>query len=372
MKICINALSAQGGGGQTYLINLLNVLITSDQAIMLIVCESNYSIFSRFKSEKISIHVESFASKTVIHRVLWELLVLPKFLRDNKISKYYAPGGIMISYMPKGISSITALRNSLPFDSAERKRFSIFSYNRYKLLILKYVFLLSYKVADKVLFISNTSRDVIREFIPEIDNKSIVIPHGISSNLYKNTSDIDERLKSGEFYLYVSILDVYKCQIEVVKAWASLVKNGFEYPLVLIGPKYNKYGSQVVDFIAKNNLNDKVLYLGKIDYENIGSYYSSARALIFASSCECCPNILLEKLASGKPTLCSNIPPMPEFGGDAVLYFDPYSVESLVEKVLEIESNKELMKRLGLRALERSKIYNWEVTTRETIDFILD
>ena len=372
MRICINGFSAQGGGGQTYLINLLKELVASDQAILLIVCENNYSVFSRFASGNIVIHVESFASKSIFHRVVWELLVLPKFLIENRISKYYAPGGIMISRMPKGVSSITALRNSLPFDSVERKRFPILSYNRYKLLILKYVFLLSYNLADRVLFISYTSRNVVRGYIPYIDNKSTVIPHGISSNFYKTATDIDGRLQSGEFYLYVSILDVYKCQIEVIKAWVNLAKRGFEYPLVLIGPKYNKYGQQVIDFIAENSLEDKVLYLGKIDYEDIGGYYSAARALIFASSCECCPNILLEKLAAGKPILCSNIPPMPEFGGDAVLYFDPYSVESLVGKVLEIESDEAVLQKLGEQALDRSKIYDWKVTTRKTIDFILD
>lgn len=323
-------------------------------------------------SNNVSIYVEPFASKSIFHRVIWEFFILPKFLKKNKITNYYAPGGVMISFIPKGIKSITALRNLLPFDSKERKRFSILSYNRYKLLILKYVFLLSYKLADKVIFISNTSRDIVREYIPNIDDKSVVIPHGISPNFFKTNFVIDERLKSRDFYLYVSILDVYKCQMEVIKSWMKLSEKGFEYPLVLVGHNYNEYGQKVIDFISDNYLSEKVIYLGKIDYDDIGAYYSAARALIFASSCECCPNILLEKLAAGKPILCSNIPPMPEFGADSVLYFEPYDVDSLVEKVIELESDKISFLKYGELALKRSKIYDWGITTKRTIEFILD
>ena len=40
-----------------------------------------------------------------------------------------------------------------------------------------------------------------------------------------------------------------------------------------------------------------------------------------------------EKLAAGKPVVCSNIEPMPEFGEDAAVYFDPYDPDTLVEQI---------------------------------------
>lgn len=372
MIVCINALSALRGGGQTYLINLLREIGRSNQQVLLIVNKQNYEVFKDCSCKNIIIHNPESASKSIFHRVFWEVFQLPKFLKEHNVDRYYAPGGIMVTNMPKGVESVTALRNMLPFDENERKRFPYLSYNRYKLLILKYVFLLSYRLSNRVIFISNTSRNIVKTLMPEIETKSTVIPHGINPSFYDCETQLDERLVVGHFYLYVSILDVYKCQKELVLAWKSLVDLGFNSPLVLIGPKYNSYGDEVIKLIEENDLQNKVFYLGQVDYKNIGAYYKAAKALIFASSCECCPNILLEKLAAGKPVLSSDVAPMPEFGGEAAMYFDPYDIDSIKKCVLNIDSNQELHMEMSNKAIERAKLYDWKETANKTVSYILN
>ncbi len=280
----------------------------------------------------------------------------------------------MTTKMPKSIVSATALRNMLPFDERERKRFPLLSYIRFKLWLLRYVFLKSYKMADKVVFISEYSKSVVKVFIPDIDAKSVVIPHGLNS-LFLNSQTsykLPEYLKENQFYLYVSILDVYKAQKEIIKAWKMLSDEGFEYPLVLVGPKYNEYGEEVVAMIDELGLQEKVIYLGKVDYEKLPGLYKSARALLFASSCECCPNILLEKLAAGKPVVCSNVEPMPEFGEDAAVYFDPYDPKTLVKQVKQMEEDPEKMKKLANKAGEQALKFDWKQTVKKTIDFLFE
>ena len=58
---------------------------------------------------------------------------------------------------------------------------------------------------------------------------------------------------------------------------------------------------------------------------------------------------------------------LPEVGGDACLYVDPYNVEEMVEvlkKVLKDDSLRENMKTKGL---ERAKFFSWQKSARETI-----
>ena len=141
-----------------------------------------------------------------------------------------------------------------------------------------------------------------------------------------------------------------------------LSDEGFEYPLVLVGPKYNEYGDEVIQMIDELKLEEKVIYLGKVDYEKLPGLYKASRALIFASSCECCPNILLEKLSAGKPIVCSNIEPMPEFGEDAVVYFDPYNPKSLAKEIKEMEKDQERMKELSQEASRQALKFNWAET----------
>lgn len=375
MKIIIvNALSALRGGGQTYIINFLDHLPEGNFKLILLVNTKNKAVFEKYISNKIQLHEASWASKSIIHRMLWELFALPKYIEKSKATIYYAPGGTMITKMPKAVISATALRNMLPFDDRERKRFPFFSYIRFKLWLLRYVFIKSYKMSDKVVFISEYSKSIVKNYISDIDKKSIVIPHGLNS-LFLNSTEtysLPNYLEKNKFYLYVSILDVYKAQKEIIQAWKILSDKEFEYPLVLVGPKYNEYGNEVIQMIDTLGLEGKVIYLGKVDYEKLPGLYKSARALIFASSCECCPNILLEKLSAGKPVLCSNIDPMPEFGEDSVLYFDPYTSNSLVEQIILMENDKVKMEFLAKKSGQQALKFDWNETISKTILFLFE
>jgi glycosyltransferase involved in cell wall biosynthesis len=372
--LVINALSALRGGGQTYLINFLNYLPKNNLKVLLIVNSNNKDMFMKYSSNEVKVHEAVWASKSIIHRTIWEYFKLPSFLLEENANVYYAPGGIMVTNVPEGIISATALRNMLPFDERERSRFPLISYIRFKLWLLRYVFLISYKKADKIIFISKYSKSEVNKYISDINNKSVVIPHGLN-NLFLNSEDtyvLPEDLEANKFYLYVSILDVYKAQKELIEAWKLLSDGGFDYPLVLVGPKYNEYGAEVLSMINELNLQGKVIYLGKVEYEKLPALYNSARALLFASSCECCPNILLEKLAAKKPILCSNIEPMPEFGEDAVVYFDPYKPETLVKEIKLLEKDQENMKLLGKKAGEQALKFDWKETVAETVKFLID
>ncbi|MCA4010853.1 glycosyltransferase family 4 protein [Vibrio vulnificus] len=374
MKVVINCLSALRGGGQTYLINLLREFIKQNPAckVILISNTRNLHIWDEFVGESLTVYEASLASNNIIFRVLWEIFILPFFLKKREINSYYSPGGIMVTKCPPGCKSYTALRNMLPFDDRERKRFPLFSYIRFKLWILKHVFLFSYKMSDGVIFISNYSRDEVKRYIPSIEDKSTVIYHGINEDFMscKNgNAAIPDNLQPFGYYLYVSILDVYKAQVEVIKEWLSMTKNGNDFPLILVGPSYNEYGEQVINII-KGSGSELVNYIGPIDYERLPSLYKNARALIFASSCECCPNILLEKLASGRPVISSNIMPMPEFGKDAVIYFDPYLKGSLSKAVDYLESEGKIEKYSKL-SIERAKDFCWCLTTKNTFNYLL-
>jgi len=370
--IVVNALSAMRGGGQTYIINFLRHFPEGDDEILLLVNSYNKGVFESFSTSRVRLYEATWASKSVIHRTLWECFYLPSFLTRKDTDVYYAPGGVMITKVPKGVVSVTALRNMLPFDERERKRFPLFSYVRFKLWILRYVFLKSYKISDKVVFISEYSKSIVKNYIQEIDKKSMVIPHGIDSLFLKSKCiyELPGNLKENQFYLYVSILDVYKAQKEIIKAWKVLMEGGFEYPLVLVGPKYNDYGEEVVSMIDELELHGKVVYLGKVDYEKLPDLYKSARVMIFASSCECCPNILLEKLSAGKPIICSDFQPMPEFGGNAVEYFNPYIPETLVNKVRKIEGQQGMIDELSKKSTKQASKFDWNKTVKKTVKFL--
>ena len=372
-NVVINVLSALSGGGQTNIHNLLQYF-PKDYNVTLIVNTKNKKIFSNYKSGNIKIIESKFASKNLLFRLIWEKFILPFKLKSWFCSIYYSPGGSLITKVPQGIIGITTLQNMLPFEEMERKRFPVNSFLRYKLLFLKYIFIYSYKNADKIIFISKYSRDVIKNIIPYVENKSTVIPLGISQKFInsKIIYKLPKSLIDEDFYLYVSQFDYYKSQKEIIYSWKALVDKGFKRKLVLVGSKFNKYGDESLLLIKRLNLENFVIYLGFVNYKELPSLYMSAYSLIFASTCECCPNTLLEMMSFNKPIFCSNWGPMPEFGEDGVIYFDPYKKNDLRDKILKTHNNKSLNLHYSDKAFLLSKKYNSQETIIKNINYILN
>ena len=198
----------------------------------------------------------------------------------------------------------------------------------------------------------------------------MVLPHGVADTFRARPGAPLLRpawIPAGPYLLYVSTLDFYKAQLEVIRGY-DLMRQRRVTPerLLLAGPENPVYGKLVREEIARRGLTDRVLILGSLPYHDLPALYQNAKVIIFASESENCPNILLESLAAARPIVCSNRPPMPEFGEDAVLYFDPASPKDLAQKLIGIIDDEAERARLGSRGAELAKRYDWKVTGQAT------
>jgi glycosyltransferase involved in cell wall biosynthesis len=260
----------------------------------------------------------------------------------------------------------------LPFAPGERKRYP-FSYYRFRLLALKYLQSRSFNRADLVIFLSHYAQSIIDQYLPHRRGRSLVIPHGINEHFrYRPDRPFPPHLPP-EYVLYVSILDVYKAQLEVIQAWRRLKEQRMtKEKLVLVGPAYPSYGEKVHNLIKSLGLANDVLVLGEVPYEELPAYYHHAKINIFASSCENCPNILLEALAAGRPVLSSAFQPMPEFGQEAAAYFDPYKPDRLTDLLIEYLDNEDLREMMGKKALARAEHFQWPQSAHRTWEALLE
>lgn len=108
--------------------------------------------------------------------------------------------------------------------------------------------------------------------------------------------------------------------------------------------------------------------LPHLNREELGLLYASSEALLYPSLYEGFGLPILDAFASGLPVITSNVSSMPEVGGDAVLYVDPYSVLDIKEKIKIITSDKDLRKELIRKGLLRLKQFSWEKAAKETAD----
>ena len=369
-RVLLNGLSARLGGGQTYLTNLLAGL--PDDASLEIFVLAPESLNIPTNRENIRKIRSNVLVDNPFTRAVWERIWLPKLMRECQADVLFCPGGIIGAAVPEGCKSVTMFRNMVPFDSKQRRKYPL-GYMRVRNWLLVRVMARSMAKADRVICISEFARRVIEEKVPRVRGKTVVIPHGINSIFRRDGQPRPEWLPGGEYILYVSLLDVYKAQLEVVRAFALLkTRRPTTEKLILAGPASSNYSQRVREEIARLRLENDVLLTGAVPHEVLPALYRNAVINIFASECENCPNIMLEALASGRPLLASCRPPMPEFGGDAAIYFDPSSPDELADKLLAIIDDPERLSEMSRRAKQRSLLYDWPKAAQSTWEFILD
>jgi glycosyltransferase involved in cell wall biosynthesis len=254
----------------------------------------------------------------------------------------------------------------IPFDMRVRKSIP-FGLQRLRNWLLNRIMLKSMSEADLTIFISNYAREVI-ESLTSI-KKPVTIPHGIGTVFRTHAANPirPDFLPDGPYILYVSRFDVYKHHYEVVNAYATLPQELREqFPLILVGETNLPEAERVKSLVSTLGLEKHVLILGAIPYKSLPPLYHHAYLNLFASSCENCPNILLEALASGRPMICSNVMPMPEFGADAALYFSPFDSKDIGNVLREALLNPNLLNKLSAAAVVQSDKFDWEKTSRKT------
>ena len=367
MNVMINALSARLGGGQTYLRNVLDRTPERYDLCIYILCDDSL----RLPSGRSNIHrvKPRWPTKQPLSRTIWEYLWLPGLLRRLDIDVLFCPGGLLSRWLPVSCKTITMFRNMLPFVPNLHARYS-WSWARLRLWILAKILLGSIQRADHAIFISEHGRQVIEGLTPTPLKGTSVIYHGLSERF--KTSDregMDPAVVAAgtEYLAYVSIFDYYKNQVEVVRAF-DLVKRSrpTREKLLLVGPDHLPYSALVRREIRDLRLDGDVVVTGSVPYEDLPVLYAHAKLNIFASDCENCPNVMLEAMGSGRPLLASAKPPMPEFGGDAVLYFNPANPEDIAAKILEVIDDPQRQRQLGALAAERAENFSWRETTRQT------
>lgn len=366
MNIVINAFSARRGGGQTYLVNLLKHTEECHDMNVFVMAPASLPLPESPQIIRVPI---DWPTENPLFRTSWEKMILPRLLREMKADVLFCPGGLINTKPPTGCKTVTMFRNMLPFDHIQRAKYPL-GLMRMRNWILEKEMLRSMEKADLVIFIADFPRRLIESRLKGRLKKAKTINHGLAESFKIDAAKPPRRLSwltEGEYLLYVSIFDVYKNQIEVVRGFHRL-KQQRQTPekLILAGINSTDYGRRVIDEIKKLRLQDDILLPGNIAYEDLPSVYFHAKVNIFASECENCPNILLEALGAGRPLVVSDRPPVPEFGGDAVIYFDPGSPDDLANKISAFIDEPELISKLSMQAKARSQMYDWRHTASLT------
>lgn len=366
LRILINATSARLGGGITVIKNLVPALTEVDggRHRYTIVTSRETADALALVHPRVQVHTPEVARRRGL-RVLWEQLGLPLQARGFDVLFSPANLGVLASPIPQ----VLMFQNLAPFDARVRARSPL--QGRARLEALRLAGMLSARAAARVVFLSDHARDVTAPQLgidpARVRRMDLGRDPSFAPEARAQAPAVLSRLGlRAPYLLSVSHFYFYKNLVELVDAFA-LARPRLPPGTVLAlagGHSDAATTREVREAIARGGLSEHVRLLGEVPHEDLPALYAACALFVFPSTCESFPNILVEGLASGAPTLASNLGPMPEIAGDGAEYVDPFDRAALAAKLVALVSDPAACEGLRQRGLLRVRRYSWESSAR--------
>lgn len=366
MRIIIDGRMIEESGIGRYIRNLINSLQKLDQ-------QNEYSILLLKKDfDKLTMK-NNF--KKVIADFRWyglsEQLNLPKLLRDLKPDMVHFPHfNVPIFYEGKFIVTI----HDLIHQHFQMRRVTLHDPLTYKIKQFGYkkIFKNAVSKSAKILVPSNYVRDLMIEEWG-VDDKKITVTYeavddkilSIGSKMsQKEIKEIMGKFQIKESYLfYIGNTHPHKNVESLIKVFGQLRKKYRNLQLVLSGND-NYFWQRI-----KKEFNQRdIIYTGFITDEELVALYKSAKCLVMPSFEEGFGIPILEAMACSCPVVSSNAGALPEVGGNAAIYFDPYNKEDMVKMISRVLDDKDLRDELIKAGQVRIKIFSWEKLAKQTLE----
>lgn len=225
--------------------------------------------------------------------------------------------------------------------------------------------------ADHCIAISENTKFSFLNYFPYYPPERItVIPLGVRSSIAPITNQqtikniVDRMSISGEFWLGVGTLEPRKNYSLLVDAFLELDD---ERTLVIAGSR-GWLDSDLMDKIKNADKKDKIKFLGYVSDEELSALYSACFAFIYPSFYEGFGLPVLEALHCEAAVITSKISSLPEVGGEAVLYIDPESKNSLIDRMRLLINNPTERKELKSKAQKQAARFTWDDAAKITLD----
>ena len=374
MVLGIDASNIRRGGGVTHLVELLRAANPLAHGFEKVVVWSGSATLSRIEHRPwlVKSHHQALDGR-LPSRVYWQRFRLSQAARKAHCDLLFVPGGSFAGHFHPVVAFS---QNLLPFEWAELRRYGG-SWMTAKLLLLHLSQLRTFRRADGLMFLTRYARDIVLKAVGDPPSRVTIIPHGIDKEFLRaprRQRPIEEYSMARPFrLLYVSVVDVYKHQWNVVDAVGRLRSQGFPLALDLVGPAYPRALKRLTGVIERVDPGGQFIrYWGPVKHQELPEWYAQADLCVFASSCETFGQILLEAMSGSLPIACSDRSALPEVLTDAGIYFDPQDPDAIASAILKLVLSPELRYQKATEAFGVANTYSWEKCARDSFAFFAE
>lgn len=172
------------------------------------------------------------------------------------------------------------------------------------------------------------------------------------------------------YLLFVGNSNPRKNLARMIRAFDRAAESaGRDFHLVIAGGQGWKFSED--DALREIRHKDQIHFIGFVEDEDMLALYSAAELFLFPTLYEGFGIPVIEAQLCGTPVLTSNCSSLPEVAGDAAVYVDPYSEESICEGLLRLLGDPQLAGELRKKGFENARRFSWQKSA-ERLDEIIN
>jgi len=216
--------------------------------------------------------------------------------------------------------------------------------------------------AEHVVCVSESTRqDLVR--ILNVDPKKTSVVHlGCSLSARSRQSRADNKRP---YLLYVGSRDGYKNFSSFIEAYARSAMLRPNFDVLAVGGGAFKPHEKLL--FQKLKISPGGINQLSGDDALLESCYRDAALFVFPSLYEGFGIPTLEAMSYGCPVACSNTSSIPEVVGNAAVFFDPYSIESIINSLESALFGSGLRETMIQRGFDRIQKFSWGKCAEETL-----
>jgi glycosyltransferase involved in cell wall biosynthesis len=215
--------------------------------------------------------------------------------------------------------------------------------------------------ASRIIAISNQTKEDVITISGISEDKIDVVP------LYTKFDSVNSETVNIElnfsYFLFVGNRNYYKNFKRFALAVLPILKKNKDYKVICTGTDFNQ---QEINFLEEMGVRDNFKSIICKNDAELKWLYENALCFVFPSLYEGFGFPLLEAFASRCPVLSSSGGALKEVGKDSCIFFNPFDINELTEKLFFIINNPKIRDELRAKGLSRLRKYSLDKTIQLT------
>lgn len=225
--------------------------------------------------------------------------------------------------------------------------------------------------AEKIITVSEYVKKNILHAFPIPSSDVCVISNGVDERFTARPQSqaFRERYRLPERYvLFVGQTSMNKNLRRAIDAMVIILKSRASDHCFVIAGNAGEADASLKDYVRDNHLGEMIRFVGYVEDNDLPQLYSNAVLFLFPSIAEGFGIPPLEAMRSGIPTVAAHATSLPEVLGDAAIWVDPLSVDSIVEGVNAALFDQNVRSQAVARGFAKARQYSWRRMALETLN----